>query len=435
MNPETHHRGLMKRIILALALIGGSAAIAYGIGRSMREQPAESVARWQQGTSSSTAGLSAPDAAGSHPAASSTAASLSKEEREKKVARVKKRLCELWECAPNIFADWEAERETQALIQELDAAELAAFLRETKVNGNRMQNFYIRTRVAEALVGKDGPAAIEESMTYLADSSGPARTFAAWVKKDPEQALTWLRDAKLSPELEEMRSSMRQNALSDLARKDFARAAAELPYLDAEEKRWLLRALGSAASGDETKNRTLKELVATHDPGAALEIEKSKVMSIASKDPAAALEHIAGLDLPAEQKAELEMAQLHTASTKSVPQAFDAWLSRREDQAPIPDAMWPLLDRNFIFYHDDTMKWLDAMPAGATRDAFYRRGVRLLASRHDFNKAASYAATIGNPEDRQLALKMLNMMWTEANPEGAKAWQEGLPDSDLQHFR
>lgn len=97
--------------------------------------------------------------------------------------------------------------------------------------------------------------------------------------------------------------------------------------------------------------------------------------------------------------------------------------------------MWPLLDRNFIFYHDDTMKWLDAMPAGATRDAFYRRGVRLLASRHDFNKAASYAATIGNPEDRQLALKMLNTMWTEANPEGAKAWQEGLPDSDLQHFR
>lgn len=433
MNTETPTR-LTQRLALALAIIGGSVAIAYGIGRSMRELPAESAARWQQGSSSSAAGYSGPDATGSHPAASSTATSASPEEREKKMARIKLRLCELWECTPNIFADWEAERETQALIEELDPAELAAFLRETKTNGNRMQNFYVRTRVAEALVAKDGPAAIEESMTYLADSLGPVRTFAAWVKQDPEEALTWLRDAKLSPELEEMRFSMRQNALSDLAQKDFTLAAAELPYLDAGEKRWLLNSLGAAAK-DEAKSALLKELIATHDPGAALAIEKSKVMSLAGKDPAAALEHIASLDMPAEQKEELEIAQLHGASSKSVTEAYDAWLSRRADTDPIPDGMWPLLDRNFIFYHDDTMKWLDTMPAGATRDAFYRRSVRLLASRHDFEKAAAYAATIGSVEERQLTLQMLGTMWTEANPGAAKAWQQGLPESDRQHLK
>lgn len=427
MTPST------KRLMFALTLIGGSAAIAYGVGRSMRELPAANAARWQQGASATAPGMSGED----HPTAgtaSTSPASAPPKERAKKVASIKQRLRELWRAAPAIVADWEAERETQALLKQLDTAELAAFLRETKTDGGSLANYHIRYRLSEALATQDGPAALEESMTYLADSLSPVRTFGHWAKHDPDAALTWLRDAKLSPALEEMKSSMRINFLSDLAEKDFTRAIAELPYMDAAEKRWFFNSLGSIAAKDEAKNAALKELVATHDPSAALEIEKSKVSTLASKDPAAALDHIASLDLPAEQKAELEIAQLRSASAKSMTEAFDGWLARHEDTAPIPDSMWPALESSFIFRNEETLKWLDTLPAGATRDAFYQRGVRLLAARHDFAKAADYTATIEDPAARELTMKRLHSMWTEANPDAAKSWQESLPESDRQHL-
>lgn len=417
-------RAIIKQLSLALAVIGGAATISYGIGRSLREQPAEAAARWQQDGSGSS--LSAMDHA--------AAATLSPQERAKKVAAIKRRLSALWECAPFIAADWEAERETKALLKQLDNDELSTFLRETKASANLLANFHIRTSTAEELVARgEAPAALEESMTFLADSSNPLRTFGAWAKRDPEKAFIWLRDAKLSPELEQKRSTMQINALYDLAKKDFARAAAELPYITQEDKRWALNSLAGAADSEESQ-ALLKDLVATHDPDAALLLEKSKVNDLANEDPEAALDHITGLDLPADQKADLEIALISGASHKSVPDAYNAWISRREDGDPIPDSMWRQLETNFTFQNQETLTWLDAMPAGATRDAFYRRGVRLLAARYDFDKAAAYAATIESPEDRRLTLQQLSTMWTEANPDAAKTWREGLSGSDRQQF-
>lgn len=420
-------RTTVKQLSLALAMIGGCAAIAYGIGRSMREQPADAATRWQQeGSAGQRAAASAPP--------SSAHANLSPDERAKKVAAIQRRLSALWECAPFVVADWEAERETQALLKQLQADELISFLRETKASANLLTNYHIRRCVAEALIARgQAPAALEQSMTFLADSSNPIRTFEAWAKRDAEKAFEWLRNAELSPELEEKRSAMQINALHDFAKKDFARAAAELPYVEQEDKRWFLNSLAGVAQDDDSM-ALLKELIATHDPDATMEIERSRVNNLANEDPVAALEHIAGLDLPAEQKADLEVAQISGASNKSVPDAYNAWISRREDTDPIPDRMWQQLERNFVFQNEDTLKWLDSMPAGATRDAFYRRGVRLLAARHDFEKAVAYAATIESPEDRQLTLLTLSTMWSEANPDAAKTWREGLPQRDRQQF-
>ena len=425
-------RALIQQLSLALAVIGGSAAISYGIGRSMREEPAEAAARWQQESPGSS--LSAGDPAGDSALLSSADATLSPEERAKKVAAIKQRISALWASPPYIVMDCEAERESHALLKQLDTDELKAMLRETKIGTQRIASHIIRTRVSEALIARgEGPAALEESMTYLADSMNPFQTFGTWAKRDPEKAFAWLRDAKLSPELEEKRSGMQINALYNFAKKDFARAAAELSYIAQEDKRWALNTLAGAAQGQEAE-ALLKELVATHDPDAAMEIERSKVNDLAKDDPAAALEHIAGLDLPAEQKAELEIAQLAAVSRKSVAEAYDAWISRHDDTDPIPDRMWQQLDTNFVFQNQDTVKWLDSMPPGATRDAFYRRGVRLLASRQDFDKAAAYASTIESPEDRRLTLRMLSTMWGETNASAAKTWREGLSPTDRQQL-
>lgn len=408
-----------RRAGIALAVIGIAALAGYGIGRTSRPVLETSVLE--------SRAEKEPDP-GSSAAAGKDAHANPKEDRAKQLARIKARVLELGGTRP-VQYDFETDREIAALLDQLSAAELGDFFRETTASS---RNTADRLRILEAWALKDGPAAIEGTSIRADEWLFAAQAYQAWASKDSDAALKWLREGELSDYAKQHKPVLRKNFLYELMTTDLEKALEQVPDMDPDEKKFFLTAVAAFAAGDEAKLARVKEFTAGADEGTRGAIETGMIVQMSSQDFKKGFEFIDGLEASAAHKSNLEMSVLRATPKEKLAESMDAWVARNEDGQNIPEPMWEMLGSRLIFYREEMRAWLEDMEPGPVRDAFYQQSVRHFVSGGERDKALRYINLIEDPAQRGTALRTMSRMWMESNATEAKAWQESLPESDRQ---
>lgn len=404
---------------IALAVIGIAALAGYGIGRISRPASPASL-------------LEASAPKDSLPALSSATGddtpATTKDDRAKQIARIKARVLELGGTRP-VQYDFETEREIAALLDQLSAAELGDFFRETTESS---RNTADRLRILEAWALKDGPAAVEGTFIRADEWLLTTRAYQAWGSKDPDAALQWLREGDLSDYARQLKSVMRRNFLYGLMATDLGKALEQLPDMDQEEKKSFLTTVAAFTADDEAKLAQVEDYTAGADEETRGAIQTGMVASMSAQDFRKGFEFIDALDAPAEQKAGLEMSVLQSIPKEKLAESMDAWVERNPGGQDIPQQMWEMLGSRLIFYREEMRAWLEDMEPGPVRDAFYQQSIRHFVSGGERDKALRYISLIEAPDQRASALQTMRTMWMESNAGEAKAWVESLPESDRQ---
>jgi hypothetical protein len=288
----------------------------------------------------------------------------------------------------------------------------------------------LRQTVLKEWALKDGPAAVTQSESARGTPYNAISAFKTWGSSDPRKALAWLRDTELPAVLKDQDKTIRHSFLIDLAQTDFGQVVEELSYLDAAERNRVLRTLGSAIDGHPELQDKIRNLAkTTTDPATSRVLEEALVSQLAKTDPVAALEHIAGLNLSPADKAGMELDVIR-ADYDQPAKSFGEWLARNPNIETVPEGLWPMMDIRYTMHPEEMTRWLDSLSPGPLRDAFYERGTRLVASQGKYDKAASYIDGIADPGKRLAAMRMLRTMWTETQPDNARAWLDRLPQAD-----
>ncbi|QJE94313.1 hypothetical protein [Luteolibacter luteus] len=410
---------LPRRAGIAIAAIGLTALAGYGIGRTSRET-LSAPALESQAVKTTDPGLS--EITGKETQAPS------KEERAKQVARIKAQVLELGGTRPVMY-DLETDREIAALLAQLSNEELGDFFREATASS---RNYGDRLRIIEAWAVRDGPAAIEGASLRVDEWALAVEAYQAWGAKDPDAALRWLREGELSDYAKEHRVLLRKNFLYQLMRTEPEKALTEVPHLDKDEKKDILRFAAASAvqEHDEAKLAQLAEFAAGADEEARDAIEMGQANSLGLMDYTKGFEYIDGLDTTAAKKADLEMSVLEAVPEEKLRESMDTWMARHPDGQDIPERMWEMLGQKLILHREGMRAWLEDLQPGPTRDAFYQESVRHFVSAGERDKALGYIGMIEDPGQRGTALRTMRRMWTESNAGEAKAWIESLPESD-----
>lgn len=406
-------------ILLVAALLASAAG--YSTGRVVRWSPSAEIARVAQADSLHEETASEP---GSPSAASSPA------ERAAYVARMRDKLIRMWRTSPSI-RDWELRRETHRLLAKLTADELAELYQAQ--DWGTLGEMWLRQAYLTEWAIKDGPAAVTRSVKKGEADNNACSAFATWAFHDPDAALVWLRDVQLPPPLANSKDSIRLHFLSAFAQVDFQRVSEEFAYMSPKGRTMMLSSLTRQGASDPEFAAKVSELSKQYmDPKGALVVERSLLSNMAQSDPAAANDRIAKMDLPEADTAELYLAVLRGQSSNQPAKAFAGWLARNPSVENLPGNLVPVMDQSF--WSDEGRKemtgWLDSLPAGPARDAFYEHATRLVAANGGFEKAATYADAISDPAKRVSAIKTLRNMWTGRNPEAAGAWLGRLSQED-----
>jgi hypothetical protein len=410
---------MKKAILIPIALIAAAGLGGYLAGRSSRAALQATVMTWLTPPSAADDPLSATDEGTLSGAAA----------RHARVKKLKERFHALWSSVEYRNGDWETARECQRLLAQLSTEELADYCRAS------VDDRDLRGALLDEWVLRDGPAAMDTAVHLFDDKVDIQRSMWIWSSRDPEAVIAWMRQAEIPSHHTDAASHVRVNLLMDLAAKDFSRAEKELPYMEKPEKEWLLQWLAIRAGTDPEKTARVKEIAAQYSPSSAAEIEKAGFRAMVARDPEAAAKHLEGMGLTGRERAEMETTYLEGMSGRGVGEAYQAWMAVRDPAVPIPERVWEGFNSNFIFKPEETRRWLDIIPPGPERDAFYEHSIQHLAAHGAHDKAAAYTATIEDSAIRTAALKTLQRMWTEANPEAAKSWQESLPDHDRQSLQ
>lgn len=405
-----------KRGAIALVAALSAAAIGYGSGHSSKRTLDPATGHWDG--SRAPESLEPPDAAGTQSAS----------DRATRLATLKQRLIQQWRSSPEPLKDLELQDETHRQLATLSARELADFYHS--LDSQFMPDLRLRQTVLKEWALKDGPAAVTQSESAPGTPYNAISAFDTWGYRDPHKALAWLRETDLPPMLKDQVQTIRLNFLLDLAQSDFAQVSEELTHLDAKERLSILRTLGGAIENRPDLQERIRELAKNDaDPASALSLERALISQQAKSDPDAALKHIAELNLSAADKADLE-AGLVGASYDNPEKSFGDWMARNPDIQAVPESLLPMMDARYALHPEEMTHWMDSLSPGPLRDSFYERGTRLVASRGQFDKAATYADGISDPPKRLAAMRTLRTMWTGADPEKSKAWIQALPDAD-----
>ena len=406
---------VIRRGAIALIAALAAAAIGYGTGSTTKRTPDPVTNHWDDSRS--------PEAL-DHQNATGKILAI---DRATHLKKLKQRLIQQWRSSPESHKDFELMDNTHRQLSTLSAGELADFYHS--LNSQFALDFSLKQTVLKEWALKDGPAAVTQSKP---DRWSPdaIRAFETWGYRDPQKALAWLRETELPPFLKDQKWKIRLNFLPELAKSDFGQVLEELSHLDAKERAAILRNLGSAIENHPELQEKLRELENnSSDPASSLALERALVSQMAKTDPAAALGHIAGLNLSPADKADLEL-DLIRADYAHPEKSFGDWLARNPNIEAVPDSLWPMMDIRYTMHPEEMIHWMDSLSPGPLRDAFYERGTRLVASQNKYEKAATYADGISDPEKRLAAMRVLQTMWTETQADNARAWLDRLPDSD-----
>lgn len=346
--------------------------------------------------------------------------------------QVREELIRMWQTSPSIN-DWELRRETHRLLSKLTADELATLYQE--LDWGTLGVMWLRQASLTEWALKDGPAAVTQSVKKGEMSNNACSAFATWAFKDPDAALVWLRDVELPPPLADSKDQILLNFLINFAKVNFERVREEFAYMSPKSRTSMLSSLTGYGPSDPDFAAKVSELSKQYtDPQSALIVERSFVTKMAEADAVAALDRISKTELPVSDIAELYLAVLDGQARKQPAEAFGAWLARNPATESLPEKLVPVMDQSF--WSDEGRRemigWLDTLPEGPARDAFYEHATRLVATGSEFEKAASYADAIADPAKRLSAIKTLRNMWTGRNPEAAGIWLDRLPQEDRQ---
>jgi hypothetical protein len=407
---------IIRRGTIALMAAFAAGVIGYGTGHSTKRLPNSTTN--DSVNSRSTEAVDHQDPAGK-------ASAL---DRAAHLAKLKQRLIREWRASPEPLKDFELMDKAHRQLSSLSARELADFYHS--LVSQFMPDIRLRQTVLKEWALKDGPAAVTESELDRWSHSNTITAFETWGYQDPQKALAWLREAELPPFLKDQKLTIRLNFLPELAQTDFRQVLEELSHLDAKERAAIVRNLGSAIEKHPEFLEEIRELTKSDsDPASLLALERVLISQQAKNGPAAALEYIAGLNLPPADKAELEL-DLFRQDFDQPEKSFGDWLARNPDIESVPDSFWPMMDIRYTLHPEEMTRWLDSLSPGPLRDAFYERGTRLVASQNKYDKAAIYADGISDPEKRLSAMRTLRTMWTETQADNARAWLDRLPEAD-----
>lgn len=324
--------------------------------------------------------------------------------------------------SPSIYQDWEMKRELHRQLSSLSAAELEMLFKEP-IEGRTQEVREMKNQILAAWVLKDAPAALNAS------GEGCVHVFNTWGFHDREAALTWLRDAELTGPLAGKRQTMRINFLSWLARIDFPRAEQEWHNMDPTERKVMLGVWTDESKDNPGIRERIRELAIQQSDGSELKkVDRNLLQQLAKSDANAARGKVDKMELPAAERADMEVSILKGEAGEQPVEAFNHWLARHPADQPVPESFWDTLDQSFTFKREETVRWLDSLEAGPIRDAMHERGSRLLASKGEFDKAAGYIDTISDPDRRVNAIKILKTLWTDED--AVNAWLETLPKED-----
>jgi hypothetical protein len=406
---------ILRRGAIALIAALAAAAIGYGTGHTTKRIPDPAAKRWDN--SRSTEATEHPNAVGK----------ISASDRAKHLEKLKLRLIQRWRASPESNKDFELMDETHRQLSTLSARELADFYHS--LTSQFSLDSSLQQTVLREWALKDGPASVTQSKP---DRWSPdaIHAFQTWGYQDPQKALAWLRETELPLFLKDQKFTIRINFLIDLAKTDFGQVVEELSHLDAKERAAIVRNLGGAIENHPEFLEKIRELTKNDsDPASLLALERVRISQQAKNGPAAALEYIAGLNLPPADKAELEL-DLFRQDFGHPEKSFGDWLARNPNIEAVPDSLWPMMDIRYTIHPEEMIHWLDSLSPGPIRDAFYERGTRLVASQNQYDKAATYADGIADPAKRLAAMRTLRTMWTETQADNARAWLDRLPEAD-----
>jgi hypothetical protein len=406
-----------RRVVIAIGLTLASGAIGYGISRT------------SSGESPVLAAPSTPPPAEAPALSTESGSAVSARDqgdRKAYLAKLRDHLIMEIRSSPEIYLDYEMKRELHRQLAGLSAAELEALFNEP-IEGKAQEIRELKNWILNAWVLKDAPAALHAS------GESCVHVFNAWGFHDRDAALTWLRDAELKGPLEGKRQQMRINLLIWVARIDFERAKQEWPYMDERERKSTLGAWTDSSDNFTGHRDALVEFVNQQLAGAGGKgLDPDMLQRLAAIDADAARQKVDAMDGSPAERAEMEVAILKATARKTPGEAFANWLAHHPADQDVPDSFWTALDQAHLFREEETIQWLDSLQPGHLRDAIHERGTRLLASRGNFEKAASYIEGIADPTMKTNATKILKAVWTNADPEKAEAWLKatGYPEGE-----
>lgn len=338
------------------------------------------------------------------------------------------RLKALWAASVNPAADFELFAKMENLLDQMSSQEIAEFLGTVPPS-----QFFMRFNIVCYWAQRDGPAALGFLGANSFDRMIETNAFGGWIAKEPDAALAWLHENKLPLE----RKVLLQNGLMALAETNPERAFQELAHTDPDEVQVLLSYWVGLNIGDEVmRNRILAAAAGTGRSEDLAAVRKGLIKEWSAKDPAAAAEFIASLELSGPETREIEAALVKAQApvgpgTVVEPQAaLDSWLERFADAGPIPKEIKDTVGAWSARNPDVARKWLEALPDRPQRESLCDGGIRELMSDDRYAEAAEFANLLETPELRRDALRKLSNLWSLAKPGEAAKWKSNLSAED-----
>ncbi len=336
---------------------------------------------------------------------------------------IRQRLLKLYGNHPNPMSDWRLKAEAYQLLEKMSADELAELHRLI-----RHDNHYLTREVEAAWARKDGPGAVQGVMEgYVTGASLRAHEpFQIWGQQDVEAALGWLDREDLPASVQRHAQNLRLSFIREYALVDFDRALRELSRFEGRDKQHLLESWAAFGERDADIAEKMAAYLETHPDDRMIAL-KGKISGMAQKDGAAAQAYLSTLDVTRQEREALDLeVALKEQSGEDVSQFYQTWMARNPDMTELPQDFWHSFQWSFTVRQDHMEKWMDGLREGPVRDQIYGRGIRLLAARSSFEKAAAYVEGIADPVVKSEAIAALAERWQAADPVKAKAWQERL---------
>lgn len=338
-------------------------------------------------------------------------------------------LLRIWRDSPDPNLDFELMGEAARMLDGRDAGELAALYQEFR--GASLENRMIRREILAAWVAKDGAAALSAMGGNLYDRFTSIDVFRNWMLLEPDAAMKWLSEGDAPPSLKDYAKTLRLNSLRTLVEVNAGEAFAQIPRMErAEAVQNLRNWINSSNLPEAMRQRAMELAKGMATPQEMTQIHSYQAVQMSVGDPAGAAALVETLELPANERLQLD-ARIQMANP-GVPdgKAIEGWLSGHPDQVEVPTAVSAKLSSWLFKNRDEGTRWLDGMPPGPGRDLIYANAVRDFIGFDGPAQAAAYAEKIESPAARTSALRTLDRLWPDLDSSAAAAWREGLSAED-----
>lgn len=365
-----------------------------------------------------------------------------------RLEKIHKKLSDILKSPTASSSDPELRAQTMQLLAQMSSPEIEAFLRSLPSGSERMGGNYLMAWCVIRWWGmQDCPAALAYLGTCSSARSNTTRMMTTgmimnWTQDQPDAALAWMSEGSLTPQQKERVSNIRLNSLMVLVESDPDRAFQELSTMTGKDVSGQLTNWGGTnGQNPEIRKRLLDYAAGTGNPEDLAAVRAAIISAMANKDVEAAKEFVLNLQASGEERVALDATLTAATARKNPESAYTDWLERNGKVTEIPATIrygisaW--LGQSSMGDHDDgaPIKWLDALPAGDQRDAFYESSIPALAGFRHFDDAARMAGNIDSPTLRASALNALQTRWLLVDSQKAAAWKSALSAEDQALLR